>query len=386
MTKAVAALALALAAGACAPLGIDRQAIVGGELDTGDPAVVALIDRRTRCAQQDLTPLCTGTLIAPRVVLTAAHCLEVFGVDGQYEVLFGGQVSASAEAAFSVVVAAQPHPLFDPATHAYDVALLRLAEPVATPPIPLVTAPLDPSVVGTAARVVGFGETRDPAQPAGFKRWGQTVVTELSAASFRTAPSPGMTCTGDSGGPVLLQREGRERLAGVTASGDFACRSYAQNVRVDAVLEDFIQPFLAETDSAPGFSASAPTPAALCTAPCERAQDCPFGLSCVKGEGGEGQCMLPALQAGSFGKSCTGDAQCGAGEVCGRLLPDDCRCFRPCVAKTAAGCSTAGGALTPAIWVLLALTGLSRRPRRPSWATASGARSSPSSGDRAPRG
>lgn len=381
-----AIVALALAAGACAPLESDRRAIVGGELDTGDPAVVALIDRRTRCAQQDLTPLCTGTLIAPRVVLTAAHCLEVFGADGQYEVLFGGQVSASAEVAFSVVVAAQAHPLFDPATHAYDVALLRLAEPVTTPPIPLVAAPLAPPVVGAAARVVGFGETRDSAQPAGFKRWGQTVVTELSAASFRTAASPGMTCTGDSGGPVLLQLDGRERLAGVTASGDFACRSYAQNVRVDAVLESFIQPFLAETDSAPGFSASALAPAELCTAPCERAQDCPAGLSCVKGEDGEGQCMLPALQAGSFGKGCADDAQCGAGEVCGRLLPDDCRCFRPCVAQAAAGCSTAGGALTSAIGLLLATTLLARGARRSSRATGSRACSSPSSGDRAPRG
>src|SRR5690349_2902071 len=44
-----------------------RPVILGGQVHTGDPAVV-LIDLGNG--------ICTGTLIAPKVVLTAAHCLN----------------------------------------------------------------------------------------------------------------------------------------------------------------------------------------------------------------------------------------------------------------------------------------------------------------------
>ena len=94
MRSGLGALGLFLL-GACAP-GVAwdtrapaRQAapVVDGTAAPADDAVVALIARRVRCTGEPLTLLCSGALVAPDVVLTAAHCLEVFGPEGAYEVL-----------------------------------------------------------------------------------------------------------------------------------------------------------------------------------------------------------------------------------------------------------------------------------------------------------
>ncbi len=171
-----------------------------------------------------------------------------------------------------------------------------------------------------------------------------------------------MSCVGDSGGPVLVRgMEGQEVLAGITASGDVACREEAFNVRVDALLEDFIQPFLAGPPEEPRGPLLALD--SLCAAVCTSDAQCPAGLACefVAG-GGEARCLQPALQEGDYGALCTGDAQCGAGGICARLEPegeDACRCFTPCgplpppplPEEEAGGCTGAPGA-SPWPWAV----------------------------------
>jgi hypothetical protein len=331
------------------PLDQVRAPVIGGEPDPGDPAVVALVARRARCEEPDLTLLCTGTLVAQRVVLTAAHCLDVFGEDGQYEVFFGSQVGGAGR--FALVTSARRHPSYDPATHEHDLALLRLAEPVAdVAPAILPGALLHPAAA-ELVRVVGFGTTAVGQLASGEKRFGWMSIAEVSTTGVTTAPSPAMSCTGDSGGPVFSG----EVLLGVSASGDPGCRTYAFNVRVDAALGDVIQPFLAETDAAPSGYGDI-TSTGFCGGECAGPQDCPAGLACDSG-----RCMLRSLREGDFGNACDADGQC-ASKTCARLLPAGagaCRCFRPCSGDSG-GCTAAGGG-EPLLALAALLRGRSRR-------------------------
>jgi hypothetical protein len=172
-----------------------------------------------------------------------------------------------------------------------------------------------------------------------------------------------MSCVGDSGGPVLVSDGTGEVLAGLTASGDVACRKEAFNVRVDALRDTFLEPFLTEPAGPP---ASTLAPENLCRDTCTRDADCPSGLTCDSREGSPSRCLLPALQEGGYGAACTDDAACGTGGLCARLEPEGseaCRCFTPCTAPAppdAGGCTSVPGS---ALLGLLVMAGW-LRPRR----------------------
>src|SRR4051812_19953376 len=106
-------------AGACRaapapePLGTTSAAIVEGEAEGADDEVVALVhgDRAE----------CTGTLVAERVVVTAAHCLDAGPPDA---VFFGSAVGRSGET--RPVLVAVAHPDYAASTLANDLAIVVL--------------------------------------------------------------------------------------------------------------------------------------------------------------------------------------------------------------------------------------------------------------------
>ncbi|HVK75922.1 MAG TPA: S1 family peptidase [Kofleriaceae bacterium] len=221
MTTRTVAVSLALGglmAAACAdaPIGSDRAAIIGGAIDSGDPAVVMV---------EVAGGLCSGVLISPRVVMTAAHCARP-GID----LTEPGVVRVGTRAPWDdtiAVAAIHVHRAYRAVGDGPDLALLRLERAAAPAPLAVRAA----SPVGLpSVRVVGFGlaAAGDPAT-RGVKREGALPITGVDDEVLLGGGAVN-SCEGDSGGPGL---DGDERVAAIVSAGDLGCAGTARLQRLD---------------------------------------------------------------------------------------------------------------------------------------------------------
>lgn len=211
---------------------VSSEPITNAMVDPADPAVVALVS--------DGLLDCTGTLIGPALVLTAAHCLSGGGALSAH---FG--VDARAPDLIIPVTEAHAHPAFDPVTLDNDIAILLLAVPAdGVTPKSIATAD-DALRTDETLRVVGFGRTGPvvAGSTAGTRRSGSATVSSVSADRVTLVPSPSQPCSGDSGGPAFASDATIERVVAVTSRGDTDCISGSVSTRVSAYTA-FLAPWL----------------------------------------------------------------------------------------------------------------------------------------------
>jgi hypothetical protein len=200
------------------PAGAATIDIVNGVECSSTNSAVVLLNMKDDRGQQ--LGGCTGTVIAPRAILTAAHCFSAATASVRVFLGSGAELVASSFGGFP------GYKEGDGTTR--DVGVVLMGQDIGRTPVPLLLS--RDARVGENAILVGWGKG-SITLPAATLRAGVTTVTAVSALVLQTSFSNDFSsvCQGDSGGPILLSEGGVWSIGGVISANETLACSFGDN-------------------------------------------------------------------------------------------------------------------------------------------------------------
>ncbi len=302
-------------------VGQRRDGVIGGQKDSRFPAVGALtVAGRT---------FCTGTLITPRFVITAAHCVVAAkgyrgrGASVKFRIDWPTGVGNNFKTSYYDIDKMETHPQYarTRAGIQNDLGYLVLKSGVPNlQPMPLLRQAMSPSWVGKKAFFIGYGLIQTtPRRISPNRKYSvEITIRKVLNDRFQTYDKGKSICSGDSGGPALFKLNGKYYLIGVNSygtgrvsGGQPLCDGSGFSFRVDAYL-NWLQPLMNRYGGK-----------------CKTDADCGHCYQC---DVGTNKCVVKyGPKSKDFCKPCKSDADCGGAQngKCVRT-PVGFRCLQTC--------------------------------------------------------
>jgi hypothetical protein len=289
------------------PVAQSRESIVGPSTLGGRNEVVMLYARVQFPNGSVGFRTCSGSYFAPRVVATAAHCLQnIFA--GQLFVYYGDNFAADVGQLVEGPNGLEPpapgqpsfwakadsyesHPSYLPEQHYPDIGFVYLDRKPPFDPLPLLRTSLAANrqvtisgwganstptpVTGAGGRVQRTGTSRTVGSPTAADyhpedpNAGLLVPANLPNLIKLDATAPNAnSCFGDSGGPILVSEWGQTYVAGVNYFTGLSCAEYSLYTRISSFLPFFDQAYKKGGQEVlkPTFDCVAPNPNGTLTA------------------------------------------------------------------------------------------------------------------------